>query len=353
MNFSKKVKIDKFSIDEKSPVFIIAEIGVNHNGDLQLAKKMIDQAAEVGVDAVKFQSFYPEELVALDAPKAPYQLETTNKEESQFSMLEKLRLPIAEIRELKKHTENKNLVFLSTPFEEKSLNELRDLNLAAYKISSTDTTNLLFLKKVAATKKPILLSTGMTTMEELEQAVRMIYEQGNRQLILLHCTANYPTSVEEVNMKAIQTLAETFNVLVGYSDHTEGVGVAPYTIPLGVKVVEKHFTLDKNMSGPDHLASLNVQEFRQLVKKIRYVEQAIGSGIKEPSMSELETKPRMQKKLTFTENIEKDSVIEEHILTAKRSAIGISAIRAFEVIGKKVHRDVKKNEFIVMEDIYE
>lgn len=353
MNFSQKVKIDKFSIDEKSPVFIIAEIGVNHNGNLQLAKKMIDQATEIGVDAVKFQSFYPEELVALDAPKAPYQLETTNNEESQFNMLEKLRLSITEIQELKKYAENKNLIFLTTPFEEKSFNELTELDIAAYKISSTDTTNLLFLKKVALAQKPILLSTGMTTMKELEQAVRIIYEQGNRQLILLHCTANYPTAVEEVNMKAIQTLSETFKVLVGYSDHTEGVGIAPYTIPLGVKVIEKHFTLDKNMSGPDHRASLNPQEFRELVMKIRYVEKAIGSGIKELSPSELKTKPRMQKKLTLTVNVKKDSVIKEHMLTAKRSAIGISALSVFDVIGKKVRRDMKKNQFITEEDFYE
>lgn len=353
MYFNRSVQIGGVNISDESPVFIIAEIGVNHNGDILLAKKMIDIASEAGVNAVKFQSFHPEELVDKDAPKANYQLETTDKKESQFEMLKKLMLSIDKMEQLKIYAEQKGLIFLSTPFDEKSLEELESIQVDGYKISSTDTTNLLFLKKVARSQRPIILSTGMTTLEEIEKAVRIIYEHGNKDLILLHCTANYPTAVEEVNMMAIKTIAEKFGTLVGYSDHTEGVGVAPYTIPLGVKIVEKHFTLDKTLEGPDHRASLNPEELAELVKKIRYVESALGNGIKKPTPSEKITKPRMQKNITVKQDIIKGTVLQEDMLTAKRSSKGISAIHVLEIVGKKFNRDIKKDEFIELNDFDE
>lgn len=353
MFFSQSIRIDNKIISNDTPAFIIAEIGVNHNGDFQLAKKMIESAVTCQVDAVKFQSFYPEELLMPNAPKAAYQLQTTNQTESQFEMLQKLVMPIDKMKLLKEYTESLGVLFLSTPFDEKSLDELVSIDMQAIKVSSTDTTNLLFLKKIAQTKRPIILSTGMCTLEEVKQALETIYNEGNSEVILLHCTSNYPTNYDEVNMLAITQLKNEFNILVGYSDHTEGVGISAYTIPLGVKLIEKHFTLDKNMEGPDHLASLDEEELKMLVTEIRKVESALGNDIKAPTPSEVLTKQRMQKKLVIQKSIQQAEILLEEHLTAKRSTNGIPANQVFEVVGKKATRSLIKNELLSFEDIYE
>lgn len=353
MYFSQSIRIDNKIVSNDTPAFVIAEIGVNHNGDFELAKRMIDTAASCHVDAVKFQSFYPEELLMPNAPKAAYQLETTNQKESQFEMLQKLVMPIDKMKLLKEYTESLGVLFLSTPFDERSLDDLMSIDMQAIKVSSTDTTNLLFLKKIAQKNKPIILSTGMCTIEEVHQALETIYNEGNSNVILLHCTSNYPTNYDEVNMLAILQLKNKFNILVGYSDHTEGVGIAPYTIPLGAKVIEKHFTLDKTMEGPDHLASLNGIELEMLVKDIRRVESALGDGIKAPTSSEVLTKERMQKKLVIRKPIQQQEILLEENLTAKRSSNGIPANQVFNVIGKKVKKSLMKDELLSLEDLYE
>ncbi|MCZ8539202.1 MULTISPECIES: N-acetylneuraminate synthase family protein [Psychrobacillus] len=351
--FNKSIRISDRVIDSQSPVFIIAEIGVNHNGNIDLAKRMIDEASEAKVDAVKFQSFYPEELLIYNASKAPYQLRTTNKKESQLEMLENLMLTVDEMVELKSYVETKGLIFLSTPFEEKSLYDLEKMDIDAFKISSTDTTNLLFLKKVARLGKPILLSTGMCTSEEITEALHVIRSEGNTDVILLHCTSNYPTPIDEVNMKVIPNLAEDFQIIMGYSDHTEGVGIAPFTVPLGVKVIEKHFTLDKTMEGPDHLASLDKNELISLVETIRFVEASLGDGIKKPTSSEKVTKNNMQKKLVLAKEINESEILTEDFLTAKRSDIGIPANKVFNYIGKRVKTSLSINHILKEDDIYE
>lgn len=256
MNFNKNINVGDFSLNTESPIFIIAEAGVNHNGDLEIAKKLIDLASEAGANAVKFQTFKTENLILKDVQKAQYQKKTTDSKESQFEMLKKLEVSKEQNQELKKYCKKKSIIFLTTPFDEKSLDDLDDLNLLAYKIASTDTTNLPFLKKIAKKGKPIFLSTGMSYLTEVKIALETIYEY-NKDVVLLQCTANYPIKNNEANLNVINTYKKCFDVLLGYSDHSVGIGAAPYSVPMGVVVVEKHFTYDKNLSGPDHKASLS------------------------------------------------------------------------------------------------
>ncbi|WP_456277635.1 N-acetylneuraminate synthase [Bacillus sp. AK128] len=337
-----------YLIDQNSKVFVIAEAGVNHNGDMSLAKRLVDVAYEAGANAVKFQSFITKNLITDNAPKANYQLVTTNQNETQFEMLKKLELSSEDQRELKRYCEVKGILFLSTPFDEDSFELLETLGVQAYKISSTDCTNLLFLRNVAKTQKPIILSTGMTSYEELKKAINVIRYQGNEQLVVMHCTANYPALPTDCNIRAIETISKDFNVLTGYSDHTPGIGIAPFTVPLGVKVIEKHFTLDKTMEGPDHRASLDPIELKELIQQIRYVESALGNGEKVSVKSEVETKEKLQKKLFAKVSIQKGQTIKEEMLTAKRSAIGLSAIYGLEIIDTKAKEDILEGAAITI-----
>ena len=273
--FDKNIHIGKKVIGKNAPVFIIAEAGVNHNGDFDLALKLIDEAAGAGVDAVKFQSFKTENLILNNIEKAPYQKITTGEEETQFGMLKKLEMPLEKMKQLKAYAEDKGLIFLSTPFDEESMEELDEIGIEAFKVASTDTTNISFLRKIARKGKPIILSTGMCDMDEIDQAVSEI-KKYNTQLVLLQCTANYPIKDEDANLNIIPLLQERYEVISGYSDHSTGVGAAPYAVPLGAKVIEKHFTLDKNMKGPDHKASLIPAELKELVLQIRKVEKYCG-----------------------------------------------------------------------------
>ena len=330
-------------------VYIIAEAGVNHGGNIDLAKKMIDIAASAGADAVKFQAFRTEHLIIENVEKAPYQKASTDGKQSQTEMLRALELRKENYTELKAYCEKKNIDFLITPFDEFSLGELEEAGVEAYKIASTDTTNIPFLRKVAATGKPILLSTGMCYIEEVEAAVKAILAI-NSQLVLLQCTANYPIQDDEANLNVLLTFKEKFNCILGYSDHTVGLGAALYAIPMGARVVEKHFTLDKSWEGPDHSASLSPEELVEFVKEVRRVEKFMGSPIKQPTASELLTKKSLQKCLVAAEEIKQGQPFTAQNLIAKRTGgIGISPLYFDEILGTFAAKDFKVNDIITRE----
>lgn len=346
MQFEKKISIESKTISMSSPTFIIAEAGVNHNGDINLAKKLIDIAAEAKVDAIKFQTFKADELILKNVEKAPYQKNTTSSEESQYGMLRKLEITNQQNLELQQYTKAKGLIFLTTPFDEKSLDELDNLNLNAYKVASTDTTNLLFLKKVAQKNKPIFLSTGMSYLSEIKMALETIYEY-NKKVVLLQCSANYPLQDYEANLRVLNTYKDSFDVLLGYSDHTQGIGAAPFAIPMGAKVIEKHFTLNQAQEGPDHKASLSPNDLKDFVKIVRKVDEYMGSSIKIPNLTETETRSSLQKCLVASCDIQKNEFFTENNIVAKRTGgIGISPIYYKEIINRKAHRDYKKDEII-------
>ena len=346
MEFNKNIIIDNKSISKKSPTFVIAEAGVNHNGDMKIAKQLIDIAVDANADAVKFQTFKAEHLILKDVQKAPYQQNTTDKTETQFDMLKKLEVSREQNLELKKYCKKKGIIFLTTPFDEKSLDELDDINLSAYKVASTDTTNLPFLKKIAMKGKPMFLSTGMSYLSEVSLALKTIYKY-NKDVVLLQCTANYPIHDSEANLSVLSTYRDNFNILLGYSDHSKGVGAAPFAVPMGAKVIEKHFTIDKSDIGPDHAASLSPNELFNLVNKIRTVDQYMGSSIKKPSPSELKTRRALQKCLVASKDIKKGSFITEDNTIAKRTGgVGISPIDAQKLIGTKSTKSYKKNQII-------
>ena len=346
MIFCKKIKIQTKEISCNSPTFVIAEAGVNHGGNMEIAKKLIDLAVEAKADAVKFQTFKTEHLILSDMQKAPYQKNTTDASESQFDMLKKLEVTREQNLELKHYCRDKGIIFLTTPFDEESLEELDELDLPAYKVASTDATNLPFLKKIAKKGKPIFLSTGMSYLSEVRLALETIYEY-NKDVVLLQCTANYPIQDNEANLMVINTYRDNFDILLGYSDHSAGVGAAPFAIPMGAKVVEKHFTLNKSDEGPDHAASLSPEELIDFVKTVRRVDEYMGSSTKKPNSSELDTRKSLQKCIVANANIKKGSVFTEDNIIAKRTGgVGISPIDYASIIGRKSHRNYKKNEVV-------
>ncbi|EHN6894845.1 N-acetylneuraminate synthase [Campylobacter upsaliensis] len=327
-------------------VLIIAEAGVNHNGDINLAKKLIEQAAKAGADVVKFQTFKANSCVSVSAKKAKYQLETTAKEESQLEMIEKLELSYESHFELMKHCKKHGIAFLSTPFDLESVEFLRGLDLPYFKIPSGEITNLPYLKAVAKCKKKVLLSTGMANLGEIEAALTILRKNGTRNITLLHCNTEYPTPFEDVNLNALKTLKEAFKLEVGYSDHTEGIVASLGAVALGAVVIEKHFTLDKTMEGPDHRASLEFEELRALCKDIRELEKALGSGIKKASKSEMKNKIIARKSLVAKREIQKGEKFSIENLTTKRPGSGISAMRYEEYLGKRALKTYKKDELI-------
>lgn len=346
MKFNKKLTIQDKTISNNSPTFIIAEAGVNHGGDMLIAKKLIDLAVKAKADAVKFQTFKAEHLILKNIQKAQYQKKTTDSFESQFNMLKGLEVNKEQNLDLKKYCDNKGIIFLTTPFDEVSLEELDDLHLAAYKIASTDTTNLSLLRKIAKKGKPIFLSTGMSYLSEVKLALETIYEH-NKSVVLLQCTANYPITDDEANLAVINTFQKNFDILLGYSDHSEGIGAAPFSIPMGVKVLEKHFTLDKSLKGPDHKASLSPKELIEFVKTVRRVDKYIGTSIKKPTKSEIENRKSLQKCLVAKIDIKKGEIFTEDNLIAKRTGgIGISPIDIDKVVNKIATINFKKNQII-------
>lgn len=327
--------------------FIIAEAGVNHNGSIELAKELIAKGAEAGVDAVKFQSFKADKLVTVNAEKAEYQVANTgNSQESQYQMIKKLELDYAKHQELMDYATSLGVMFLSSAFDLESIDLLKDLGLGVFKIPSGEITNLPYLRKTAKTGKKVILSTGMSTLGEIEEALDVLKENGAKEITVLHCNTEYPTPMSDVNLTAMNTMKEAFKVPVGYSDHTLGIEVPIAAVALGATVIEKHFTLDKTMEGPDHKASLEPDELKQMVTSIRNIEQALGDGVKTPTKSERKNKAIARKSLIAKTNIAKGDVFTEDNLDIKRPGTGISPMLWDEVVGTKAAKDYTADELI-------
>lgn len=346
-----EIKIGNKIIGEGYPCFIIAEAGVNHNGSFEMAKKLIDAAKEAGVDAVKFQIFKSEEIVTPEGEQAKYQKENTGKEESQYEMLKRLELSYNDFKKLKEYCDERGIIFLATPHSCKEDVDLVAELCLAIKVGSGDLTNFPILRYMAEKNLPIILSTGMATMEEIEEAIGVIKKEGNDKIILLHCTTNYPCPLEEVNLKAMDTLRNTFKLITGYSDHTQGIMVSAMAVSRGACVIEKHFTLDNNLPGPDHKASLEPKELKEMVKSIRESEIILGDGIKKPKESEIEIAKMARKSLVAAKDIKEGEIIEENMLAVKRPGTGIFPKRINEVIGKKAQKNIKKDSLISLEDL--
>lgn len=329
-------------------ITIIAEAGVNHNGDLNLAKKLVQEAAYAGADYVKFQSFDTEDIVTKDAKQASYQEKNTKTKQSQYDMLKKLELDKKAHIELIKECKKCGINFLSTAFDLKNIELLNELGLEIFKIPSGEITNLPYLKAIAKLNKKVFMSTGMSNLAQIQEALDILYKYGTKRknITLLHCNTQYPTPFKDANLKAMLTLKEAFKLDVGYSDHTQGISVALGAAALGALVIEKHFTLDKSMQGPDHKASLEPCELRAMIKGIREIEMALGDGIKRISKSEKENAKIARKSLVALKDIKKGEILSEENLGTKRPAHGISAIRYDEYIGKKALKNYKKDEFI-------
>jgi N,N'-diacetyllegionaminate synthase len=327
-------------------VYIIAEAGVNHNGSIELAKKMVDEAKAAGVNCIKFQTFVSEKIVSRNAGIAEYQKKLADANESQLAMLKKLELSFDEFAELSRYSRERDIEFLSTAFDFDSIDFLDNLEMSEWKIPSGEITNLPYLIKIARLGKPIILSTGMSTMKDIESALSVLRENGADDITVLHCTTEYPTPFEDVNLRAMNTIRDQFNVSVGYSDHTKGIEVSIAAVAMGATVIEKHFTLDRNMEGPDHKASLEPDELRAMVNAIRNIELAMGNGQKEPAESEKKNIAIARKSIIAKQNITKGEIFTEDNLTVKRPGNGISPMKWFEVIGQKAIKDFQEDELI-------
>ena len=329
-------------------VFIIAEAGVNHNGSSDIAKELIDAAVKAGADAVKFQTFKAANLVSKTAQKADYQKQTTDVEESQFEMIQKLELDVDTHKELISYCKHKNILFLSTPFDHESIELLHKLGLEVFKIPSGEITNLPYLRHIGSLNKRVILSTGMANLGEIEAAINVIMQAGSnrKNITILHANTEYPTPMEDVNLKAMVTIGNAFNTNYGYSDHTLGIEVPIAAVALGASIIEKHFTLDKNMPGPDHKASLEPHELIFMIQAIRNIEQALGSTVKQPSPSETKNKSIARKSLVAKTSIKKGEFFTEENLTIKRPGTGISPMRWDEVIGTKAVNNYQEDDLI-------
>jgi len=327
-------------------VFIIAEAGVNHNGDIESAKKLVDVAVWSGVDAVKFQTFKADRLASKQAPKAAYQNETTDEKETQHEMLKKLELTYDMHIELIKYCKEKNIMFLSTPFDIDSVKMLIELGIDIIKIPSGEITNLPYLREVGRQKKKVILSTGMSNMQEIEDAIKVLKDNGSEDITILHCNTQYPTPISDVNLNAMIKMKERIGIPVGYSDHTQGIEIPIAAAALGATVIEKHFTLDKNMDGPDHKASLEPYELKQMVDGIRKIEKALGNGIKQPSDSEKDNIGIVRKSIVASKTIRKGELLTDENLTTKRPGTGINPMKWDEVVGTCAQRDYEKDELI-------
>ena len=326
-------------------VLIIAEAGVNHNGDFKIAKKMVEKAKTCGADIVKFQTFNPKKLASKHAPMAKYQKENLGVDELQEKMLSKLTLKQDEYAELSDYCKKIGIGFLSTPFEIDSIHFLSDL-VDVWKIPSGEITDYPYLVEIAKTRKDVILSTGMSTMEEISDAFEVLRTNGTPKITILHCTTNYPTPMKDVNLRAMLTLKKQFNCPVGYSDHTKGIEVPIAAVSLGAEVIEKHFTLDCKMDGPDHKASLEPDELSLMVKSIRNIELALGSGIKLPTESEIANIPIVRKSIIAKKRIKQGELLTEDNITTKRPGTGINPMRWNEVLGTKAVKDFEEDELI-------
>lgn len=327
-------------------VYIIAEAGVNHNGCIALAKRMVDEAKGAGADCIKFQTFVSSSVASNRAVKAEYQKQNTDIDESQVDMLKKLELSFDQFRVLNRYCEEQGIEFLSTAFDFESIDFLNSLGMTKWKIPSGDITNLPYLIRIAKLGKPVILSTGMSTMDEVGAAIDALRENGAGEITVLHCTTEYPTPFADVNLRAMRTIGHAFDVSVGYSDHTKGIEIPIAAVAMGATVIEKHFTLDRDMEGPDHKASLEPHELRAMIDSIRNVELALGSDIKEPAPSEIRNMAVARKSIIAKRDIKKDEAFTEDNITVKRPGNGINPMRWFEVIGQKATRDFQEDELI-------
>jgi N-acetylneuraminate synthase/N,N'-diacetyllegionaminate synthase len=351
MEMDRAVCVGERCIGADNSVFIIAEAGVNHNGEIELAKQLVNAAAEAGVDAVKFQTFRADQVVSTEAPKAAYQKETTDAGESQLEMVRRLELAPEAHCELQSYCQDQCILFMSTPFDKKSVDFLNELGVPVFKVGSGEVTNWPLLEHIALKGKPIILSTGMSYLGEVDEAVRVIRDAGNDQLVLLHCVSNYPADPADANLRAMKTMATAFRVPVGYSDHTPGIEVALAAVTLGASVVEKHFTLDKGLPGPDHRASLDPQELKALVRGIRIVESALGDGIKRPAVSEEENRVVVRRSLAARSDIQEGGLLTVGLLQSLRPASGISPRFLDQVVGRRTRRSLVAGELIGWEDL--
>lgn len=329
-----------------SRVYIIAEAGVNHNGDIELAKKMIDVAVQAGVDAIKFQTFVSGKLACKSAPKAQYQKENTGKEETQLEMLKKLELTEENHCELLAYCIDNNIEFISSPFDISSMEYLYGLGMRKLKIPSGEITNYPYLKRASALFRDIIISTGMSTLEEVQQAIAILQEGKEKNITILHCHTQYPTKMEDVHLRAMISLGKETSLKYGYSDHTQGIEIPIAAVAMGATVIEKHFTLDKSMDGPDHKASLNPDELIAMVESIRNIEKALGSKEKHVTSSESENRDIVRKSMVASKPIQKGEVFTENNLTTKRPGNGISPMRWNEIIGTTARRDYQEDEMI-------
>ena len=333
---------------DTSKVFIIAEVGVNHNGRLDLAYQLIDVAKDAGADAVKFQTFIPDKTISKFADKANYQKKTTDKNESQLEMIKIIALSFEDHKKLLEYCKSKNIKFLSSPFDLDSIDFLNKLGLDTFKIPSGEIINLPYLKNIGSLNKKLIISTGMANLGEVEFAIDILVKSGTKRenIAILHCTTNYPCPYKEANLKAMLTLKEAFKLTVGYSDHTLGIEVPIAAVAMGARIIEKHFTLDKKLPGPDHKASLEPGELKEMVKAIKNIEVALGDGIKKPNKSEIEIMKVVRKSIVASKSIKKGEIFTKTNITIKRPGTGISPMRWDEVIGEKANRDFKDDELI-------
>jgi len=334
-----------FNIGERSRCFIIAEAGVNHNGNLGMALKLVDAAKSAGADAVKFQTFKAEKLVSPEARMADYQKKNIGKTESQFDMLKRLELSEENHRKIFKYCKEKGIMFISSPFDNESADFLDELGVKIFKVGSGELTNIPFLQHIARKKKPMIISTGMANIDEIRTAVNTI-KKINPDIVILHCTSSYPANFAELNLNVIKTLKKTFNIPVGYSDHSEGIESSIAAIALGASVIEKHFTLDKNLSGPDHKASIEPEELKKMVTCIRNIEKALGDGVKKPSMSEQGIMKCVRKSIFAKVNIEKGTLITEKMLEFKRPGTGIPPSEIVKIIGRKIKKSIQAGKML-------
>lgn len=327
-------------------VYIIAEAGDNHNGDFNTALKLVDVAKRAGADCVKFQTFVTEEIISKYAEMAEYQKKNTGKEESQFEMVKRLELSFDEFRKIKEYCDRVGIQFLSTPFDLKSVDFLNELGVPFFKIPSGEITNYPYLIKIAHTGKPVVMSTGMCEPDEMLAAINVLEKNGSGEITLLHCNTEYPTPLKDVNLYAMRTMKKMFGKKVGYSDHTKGIEVPVAAVALGACVIEKHFTLDKNMPGPDHKASLEPDELGRMVKNIRNIEIALGDGVKRVSESERKNIAIARKSIVARRNIQEGEILTEENLAVKRPGTGINPMQWMEVLGTRAVRDFKEDELI-------
>ena len=329
-------------------VFIIAEAGVNHNGSIKLAKQLVDVAVNAGADAVKFQTFKAADLVSKNAKKAEYQKTTTDEEESQFDMIKKLELDGQSHRELISYCKSKKIMFLSSPFDLDSIKLLHDLGLEIFKIPSGEITNLPYLRKIGKLNKKVILSTGMANLDEIKDAIDILRTEGTQKdkITVLHANTMYPTPMRDVNLKAMLTIGKTFDISYGYSDHTLGIEVDIAAVAMGAKCIEKHFTLDKNLKGPDHKASLEPDELKSMISAIRNIEIALGSGIKKPTDSEALNIQIARKSIVAKTKIKKGDILNEKNLSIKRPGSGISPMRWDKIVGTKAKKNYNEDELL-------